>query len=149
LMATITFFIIVLWLLSIFSLGRSLFSFFIWVISLVLHIISCALSCQLALSLFCMFFLISFLCKVSIFLLSSIILHLIFFLLWMSLVHPHFHLFKMPLLNWTSFDTMLEIFKKEKGSMVEDNLIHINNTLPREEFLMNLDLNYNTQHNYI
>jgi hypothetical protein len=44
---------------------------------------------------------------------------------------------------------MLEIFKKEKGSMVEDNLIHINNTLPREEFLMNLDLNYNTQHNYL
>jgi hypothetical protein len=68
----------VLWLLSIFSLGRSLFSFFIWVISLVPYIISYALSCQLALSPFCIFF-ISFLCKVLIFLLSFIILRLNFF----------------------------------------------------------------------
>ena len=58
----------------------------------------------------------------------------------MSLVDPHYHLSETPLLDQTSFDTMLEIFKEERGSMMEDNLIHINIILLRKKVLLDLDL---------
>jgi hypothetical protein len=76
--------------------------------------------------------------------------HSLFFL-WMSLVDPHYHLSKTPLLDQTSFDTMLEIFKGERGSMMEDNLIHINIILLRKKVLLDLDLDlqYSTYITYI
>jgi len=49
----------------------------------------------------------------------------------MLVVHIHFHLSQMPLLDQTSSDTMLEIFEREKGSMLAGT---ISITWRREEW---------------